>query len=72
MTTHTKCRICNTDIVLVPSARQRSIATGQPESHFLKLFTTHTECFIKEYKDDFSKLVNQLNAEHKNRIWRLT
>ena len=63
MTTHTKCRICRKDIVLVPSAKKRSIATGEPESHFLELFTTHPECFIEERKKDSHALVKRINNE---------
>lgn len=72
MTAHTKCSICNEDIVLIPSAQQRSISTGQPESYFLNLFTTHSECFIKERRKEFHELVIKLNDENKNRFWRYT
>ena len=66
MTTHTKCRICGKDIVLVPSAKQRSISTGQPESYFLNLFTTHSECFLEKRKQDFSETISRLNNQHQH------
>lgn len=63
MSTHIKCRICGKDIVLIPSAKQRSIATGQPESYFLGLFTTHPQCFIEKRRKDFHALVRRINNE---------
>jgi len=43
-----KCRICNTEIVLVPSAAERARNLGGKPSDYTKLFTAHDKCALAE------------------------
>ncbi len=55
-----KCRICNTEIVLVPSAAERARNLGGKPSDYTKLFTMHDKCALAERAKSTSKLL----AEH--------
>jgi hypothetical protein len=43
-----KCRICQQEIVLTPSAQERAKKYGGKPSDYTRLFTTHSHCFLKE------------------------
>ena len=51
-----KCRICNTEIVLVPSAAERARNLGGKPSDYTKLFTMHDKCALAERAKSTSKL----------------
>jgi len=55
-----KCRICNTEIVLVPSAAERARKLGGKPSDYTKLFTVHDKCALAER----ARLTGNLIAEH--------
>ena len=51
------CTICNKPIVLVPSAAERAAKHGGKPSDYTKLFTTHPQCHIDQYRRDTSALI---------------
>jgi len=52
-----KCRVCNTEIVLVPSASERARKYGGNPSDYTKLFTVHDKCALAERARTASKLM---------------
>ena len=46
------CTICGKPIVLVPSAEERARKYGGKPEDFTKLFTAHTDCFLREHGRD--------------------
>lgn len=57
MKSHRNCTICGKPVVLVPSAAERSRASGLPASYYLDLFTYHGECLIKKRNQETSALI---------------
>jgi len=53
------CRICKKKIALVPSAAERAKKFGGKPSDYTNLFTTHTDCFLKERKSGTLELINK-------------
>ncbi len=49
------CTICNKPIVLVPSAKERAVKFGGKPSDYVKLFTSHTTCFLAKRKRETSE-----------------
>ena len=45
-----KCLICNREIVLVPSAKERAAKFGGKPSDYIKNFQTHADCFLEQRK----------------------
>lgn len=58
-----KCTICGKPIVLVPSAQERSKATGLPAKYFTELFTYHSECFVAKRERETIELMRMLNSK---------
>ena len=58
-----KCSICNKEITLIPSAKERANKYGGNPSDYTKLFTTHADCFIKQRELDTKKLIQKINAK---------
>lgn len=60
-----KCRICGKPIVLVPSAKERAAkdTAGHPPSYYTSLFTTHSDCFIKERSQDAIDTMRKANGK---------
>ena len=61
---HRNCYICGKPIVLEPSAKERSRATGYPASFFRALFTTHSECAIRDREERTIKLMRRINRDN--------
>jgi hypothetical protein len=58
-----KCSICGKPIVLSPSAKERAAKYGMTPDFYTKLFTTHSECFIKKRAEDTRALLEKLKNE---------
>lgn len=58
------CYICKKPIVLEPSAEERSRATGYPASFFRALFTTHSECAIRDREERTIELMRRTNKDN--------
>lgn len=43
------CTLCGKPITLNPSAEERARKSGNSPDYYRKLFTTHSECQIKEW-----------------------
>lgn len=54
-----KCRICNEEIVLLPSAAERARKFGGAPADYAKLFTVHTHCALAERKAGVTKLLQE-------------
>jgi hypothetical protein len=59
------CTICEKPIVLVPSAQERARKdmAGHPASYYIKLFTTHTACFLRKRKEETSALMKRIREQ---------
>lgn len=44
---HMKCSQCHKEIILVPSAKERSRKFGGNPNDYTRLFTIHTNCLLK-------------------------
>lgn len=55
-----KCSICNKEIVLVPSAKERAKKYGGKASDYTKLFTSHAQCFIDKRNQDTIDLISRM------------
>ena len=60
-----KCTICGKEIVLVPSATERAAKYGGKPSDYTKLFTTHSECQVKQRSQASTDLMRKIVAEGK-------
>ena len=58
-----KCRLCNQDIILVPSAEERAKKYGGTAQFYANLFTVHGECQVRKNKIDSKQLMEKLNAK---------
>lgn len=58
---HRNCNICNTPIVLVPSAEERARKYGGTPQHYINQFTAHADCIIKKRESETVGLVRLLN-----------
>lgn len=58
-----KCRLCNQEIILVPSAEERAKKYGGTAQFYTKLFTVHGECQVRKNRQDSKKLIEKLNAK---------
>ena len=58
-----KCTICKKEILLVPSAKERSNKYGENPSYYINLFTTHSKCFINKRNNDTIELIRKINLE---------
>jgi hypothetical protein len=56
-----KCKICQKEIVLYPSAEERAKKYGGKPSNYSKLFTTHSDCTIAKRNQDTLELIDRLN-----------
>ena len=68
-----KCTICGKPIILSPSAKERSVKTGMPESYFKSLFTEHTECALAKRASEVSAAMAAARKRHEeaeSRKWR--
>ena len=54
-----KCRICQQDITLVPSAQERATKYGGRPSDYLALFTAHATCAIAERNQQTLELIRR-------------
>ena len=57
---HRKCTICGEEIVLIPSAAERSRKTGKPAKYFLDLYPTHTNCWLDQRSREDRELAERL------------
>lgn len=57
------CTICHKPVILVPSARAKARATGQPASYFTRLNREHTECAIAKRDDETLALMRRINTK---------
>lgn len=57
------CTICHKPIILVPSAQERAKKYGGKPSDYTKLFTMHSECYLKKNADEVCALMEQKNEE---------
>lgn len=55
------CKYCNKEVVLVPSAQERSKKYGMPASYYTKLFQNHAKCELENRK----KLTQELLTKQK-------
>lgn len=55
------CSICGKPVVLVPSAVERSRTYGCSAKFFRSLFTTHTECALKDREECTIDLMRRIN-----------
>ncbi len=60
-----KCTICGKEIVLVPSATERAAKFGGKPSDYTNLFTTHSECQVKQRSQASTELMRKIVAEGK-------
>lgn len=58
-----KCTICGKEIVLVPSASERAAKYGGKPSDYTKLFSTHSECQVKQRSQESTELMRKIVAE---------
>lgn len=58
---HRNCNICNTPIVLVPSAEERARKYGGTPQHYINQFTAHADCIIKKRAQEAVELVRLLS-----------
>ncbi len=58
-----KCTICNKEITLIPSAKERANKYGGKPSDYTKLFTEHTECALAKRNADTLELMRKINAQ---------
>ena len=56
-----KCSICNKEIILVPSAKERAKKYGGKASDYTKLFTSHAQCAIDKRRKDTFELMKRLS-----------
>lgn len=56
-----KCTICNQEIELVPTARQRAERFGGTPADYTRRFTEHAACILAKRKTDTEALVTRLN-----------
>ena len=56
------CTICNRPIVLVPSATERAAKYGGTLTFYTHLFTTHSECLVRERSKQASDLMRKLRS----------
>ena len=61
-----KCSICNKEIILVPSAKERAKKYGGKASDYTKLFTSHAQCAIDKRREDTFELMKRLSK------WEIT
>lgn len=54
-----KCNLCNKEIVLFPSALERSKKYGESPSYYTNLFKTHADCQISKNKQDTFDLIKR-------------
>ncbi len=59
------CTICGKKIVLVPSAAERAEKFGGKPSDYTKLFTTHSDCAVKQRSQESTDLMRRIAAEGK-------
>lgn len=59
------CTICGKKIVLVPSAEERAAKFGGKASDYTKLFTTHSDCAVKQRSQESTDLMRRIAAEGK-------
>ncbi len=59
------CTICGKKIVLVPSAEERAAKFGGKASDYPKLFTTHSDCAVKQRSQESTDLMRRIAAEGK-------
>jgi hypothetical protein len=52
-----KCRICNEEIHLYPSAAARAKRYGETAAYYTGLFTTHSHCALAERASSASALM---------------
>lgn len=57
-----KCKLCNQEIILVPSAQERAAKYGGTAEYYTKLFTVHGECQVRKNRSDSKELIRKLNA----------
>jgi len=57
-----KCTICKQEIILIPSAAERAKKFGGKPSDYTKLFTSHSECFLKKREDDTRESIYRING----------
>jgi hypothetical protein len=57
-----KCRLCNEEIILVPSAKARAEKHGGSPQDYTRLFTTHTECALRERREQTSDLMERIRC----------
>jgi len=60
-----KCTICGKEIVLNPSAAERAAKFGGKPSDYTKLFTTHSDCAVKQRSQESTDLMRRIAAEGK-------
>lgn len=54
-----KCTICQKEIMLVPSAKERAAKYGGKPSDFTKLFTQHVKCAIAKREKETIELMRR-------------
>ena len=54
-----KCNICNKEIVLIPSAIERSKKYGETPSFYTSLFKTHSDCQLTKDKKETLDLIKK-------------
>jgi len=66
-----KCKLCGTEIHLVPSASERAARYGGSPQDYTKLFTAHSFCVVAERSRqtlEFIEKRNNQDAEKRVRI----
>lgn len=57
------CTICGKKIVLIPSAAERVKKYGGTEDYYRRLFTTHSECAVRQRSQASIDLMRQLGSK---------
>jgi hypothetical protein len=52
-----KCNICNKQVTLSPSAKERAKKFGGSPSHYTRLFPQHAECIVRKRSEESSELL---------------
>lgn len=55
-----KRTICGKPVILSPTARERSLATGKPASEFEAIFTAHADCQLAKREEETRKLIARI------------
>jgi len=57
-----KCNICNKEVVLFPSAKERAEKFGGTSKDYTRLFPTHAHCAIEKRNRDTIDLMRRIKS----------